>query len=187
MRIYYSFFIALLLLVFLSCKDESATKQNLLNRSKEENNQKYSEDFSIIIRTRVDKRDSFQIFYKQEPSEFYNEIGSVTTTVLPLSDFQNVEIKLPSDVYPNNIRLDLGTNKNQGSIQIEYLTLNYEKKSYKIKGEDIPKYFILNEGVEIGTDAITYLLKTHERESTIVYDPFLIGKPELNDVIYKEL
>lgn len=187
MKKHFSFILALLVLVLLSCKEEGATKENVLNTIKEEVNQNYSDDFTITLKTKVDKRDSFQIFYKQKPSEFYNEIESVTTQVLPSSDFQNVEIKLPNDVYPNNIRIDLGSNRNQESIEIEYLTLNYEKKSYKIEGKDIPKYFILNEGIVRGTDSITYLLKTHKRETAEVYDPFLIGKPELNDIIYTKL
>lgn len=186
MKIIVTFFLASTLFVLSSCKDNEKSKP-VSNKKDQDTDVKYSNDFSVTLRAKVTKKDIFQIFYIQDPSEPYTAEQLVSAEVLPDSEFQVVEIILPNNAYPYNFRLDLGTNKEQESVQIETLTLNYKNESYSIEGKDIPKYFTLNEGVEIGLDPITFMLKTHLSGTNTIYDPHIIGKPELNEVIYSKL
>lgn len=187
MKMYSKLFLAALLLISLSCKKKKEVNVNVENIMKEKKEIQYSDDFSITLKVKVDKKDVFQIFYKEDVAEFYRENESLSKSIAPASEFQDFEIILPEDVYPYNFRFDFGINSEQESIQIESLTLKYKKGTYEILGKDIPKYFSLNEGVTMDSDSLTFLLKMHNRETRMVYDPFMIGKPELHDILYLKL
>ena len=187
MKIQIKYILVLLTLVLVSCKEKKSANREEQSVKKNTADLYYSDDFYIMLKAKVVKEDEFQIFYKQNISESYMEDRSATIKISPNSEFQNVEFILPNDVYPYNLRLDLGMNSDQVSIQIKHITLGYKDQNFKIEAKDITRYFTLNEGVQILPDSTTFFLKTHKRENNIVYDPHLTGKAELNEIIYNEL
>ena len=180
-------FFAFTMLMSFSCKDNKGSniepKESIDQVAKET----FSDDFTFVLKAKVGQKDTFQIFYIQDPSEAYNDKEFVSVEVSPNDEFQNIEFRLPNNVYPHNLRLDIGVNKAQASIQIEKLTLIYKSGTYLIEGKDLPNYFFLNEGIVVDPGSSTFTLKTFEKNGSEVYDPYMVGNPELNNIIYSEL
>jgi hypothetical protein len=137
--------VSLLVTVTLfSCKNEgkSETKEEATTIEKPSVNKNV---FSVTLNAIVRKDDSFQIFYKENENDAFEEKNSMYVEFKGSENAQDIIFNLPEDVLPNYLRLDLGVNKEQEQIKINKLKFNYFSKNFEIKGKDYLTYFYLNE------------------------------------------
>lgn len=177
--------------VAISCKQNSDKKQkpneDTDQRTEPELANTEAAHFSITLKALIKKDDQLQVFYLQDQSETYSPNQMLLKDVIGKDSYQDIVIDMPMGDYPLNFRLDLGINKGQGSISISECVLNYGNKSFKINGNDMKSYFILNDGVEMGSDSQTFKLKMYKVEGADKYDPFLVGNQKLHEVLIKNL
>jgi len=130
----------LMILVIASCKDESK------EAAKDE--QKLPETFNVSFNLTVKKDDTFQLYYTEDGTLNFGDALSVKSVVKGSDKPQEVLFKLPVDVLPTNIRLDLGENKEQESIVVNSMKLKYFDKIFEAKENLVKKYFYLLEAQE---------------------------------------
>lgn len=181
----------LLMIIGVSCK-EKQEKSDMSQpieqeRAPQETQANQPAQFSLTLKAMLKTDDQLQLFYIQEQSEGYGINQMITKDIVGSHNYQSITFELPKEDYPLNLRLDLGVNKNQGSISIEECILKYGNSSYVIKGEQFKEYFILNAGVQLATDAKTFYLKSFMEQGTEKYDPFMQGSPKLNEALLKSL
>jgi hypothetical protein len=127
------------------------------------------------------------MYYRLYESDQYSGAEKITKEVIPNGNFQEIKFELKEQVYPYNIRLDLGENKEQPPVLIEECVLHYGNETFKIEGKDLNKYFHFNKGIEVNSDSTTFTLKTFKRGDVDIYDPFIRGNLKLNNVLETKL
>jgi len=163
--------------VFLSCKNESNKKSG----NPESISEKVEEDFIektfiAILEGEFTKDDTFQLLYS-ETEEPFTGLELVRKKVTGKSGVQEVVFTLPKGIYPYKLRLDVGTNKEQGTIKIESLKFKYQKEEILINGNDFLTYFTPNPWIlkDKNTAQAVFNLtvkKISNGERTISYAPY---------------
>lgn len=131
--------------VFLSCKNDSNKKSG----NPESISEKVEEDviaktFIAVLEGEFTKDDTFQLLYS-ETEEPFTGLELVRRKVTGKSGVQEIVFTLPKGIYPYKLRLDVGTNKEQGTIKIESLKFKYqEEEEILISGNDFLTYFTPN-------------------------------------------
>ncbi|GAA4818727.1 OstA-like protein [Litoribaculum gwangyangense] len=140
--------------------------------------------FQVIISLLVEKNDDFQLFYVDENANQFTEKESITKKVIGNKEFQKIDYELPSGMFVNNLRLDIGSNRSQSPIQINSITIRYQKNEIFIPKHLIPKYFIPNGYIKLN-DEYNYITNTINNNNEISYDPFFTCSIEIIDFIKK--
>lgn len=161
-RLFISLFIAI---AFISCKNED---------QKEAEN----DGFSVEIEGVFTKNDELQVFYKLSGSD-WGEENSEKLPVYGSSEMQKVELKLPKNISPENIRVDVGFNPTQNNVTIKNVSIKYKDQVIDGDNGTFTKYFYHNDFVVWDMDYYGYkLIKIGE-----AYDPFFMG----NDLFISKL
>lgn len=99
--------------------------------------------FTITLNATVLKDDSFQVYYKQNNQNVYQEENSLFTEFSGSETPQDIVFRLPEGVIPDNIRLDFGTNKEQSPIKINRFTISYFGKKFEAFESDFFNYLLV--------------------------------------------
>tara|TARA_R110002096_G_scaffold360605_3_gene553581 strand:- start:4040 stop:4621 length:582 start_codon:yes stop_codon:yes gene_type:complete len=180
-----------LFLVITSCKGKE--KEGETNNSNTNNEKVIKKEivddpfFYVTLKAKFSKWDKLHMYYLSEQSDKYSGERKTEKEVIPNGDFQEIKFELKEQVYPYNIRLDFGINKEQTQVLIEECVLHYGNETFKIKGKDLNKYFHFNKGIEVNPDSLTFTLQTFKRGKDDIYDPFIRGNQELNNVLETKL
>jgi len=158
----------IILLCFASCKNDS--KQDVQNISKD------PEVFEVKLNMIVESDDSFQIFYTQSEGEQFDEKNSIWKEVKGSTEPQEIVFKFNEDVLPNNLRIDLGVNKNQMPMKLISLKMEYFDKAYELKDTMILKNFVISEQLDYDKSTSTLFLK---KQNFSFYDPLLYPQDNL--------
>lgn len=175
-------------LVCLSCKNEDKGTR-LESEGSLKNDKPKSENFlGIDIIVKYEQDDNFELFYITSDDEKFSGDQMRRESVVGSKDFQSIKFEISKDDYPLVLKLDPSTNPNQSSVTIQELTLSYGNRSYKIKGNELNKYFSFNAGIEINpSDSTTLKLQPIKIEDNMKYDPFMIGNVRLKEVLTTKL
>ena len=164
----------LLFFVVLSCKDKST------NTSSESQNQRYDSSlFKVTLNTIVKKNDDFCLLYTEDKS--LNFIDGVWKNVEGSDNEQSVEFYLPKDVFPTQLRLDLGKNIEQEDITIKSIKFEYLGKTREIKGVEIGVFFRADDS-KCSFDPATGILKAfiiNDKKLASLYPNEIILSSEL--------
>ena len=101
--------------------------------------------FSITLKAIVKKDDSFQVYFKDNEQDQFEESKSLYVSFKGSDQIQDIIFNLPEDAFPKYFRLDYGINKEQSEIVIKEFKLQYLDKSLGTKDETFFNYFIPNE------------------------------------------
>jgi hypothetical protein len=128
----------MILLVLVSCKNE---------KSEEPKDQatKLPETFNITFNLIVKKDDTFSLLYNEDKTLNFSGERLISSIVKGSDAPQDVIFKLPADVLPTNIRLDLGKNKEQDPIVVNSMKAKYFDKIFETKGNVVKNYFYFND------------------------------------------
>lgn len=185
------FVIFLLCMSLCSCKESTRNNESsqkpIEGNSSTQTNSIGPANFSLTLEVLMEKDDHLQLFYIQESTENYSVDQMLTQDVKGSSKFQSIIFDMPSEFYPFNLRIDLGTNPEQSVIKINKCTLKYGDKKVDIKANEFKDYFFFNQGVEMTSDPTSFKLKTFKEGASNKYDPFLMGNQKLNTTLLKNL
>lgn len=129
---------------------------------------RFEDRLIIELEAKVLEDDHFELFFKGQ-EEKYKPIDKKEYMVKGSNDFQVIQFVLDQHVYPQNIKLDLGKNMDQGPIVIKKLSLKYNEGEHIFTKEELKKFFITNTDFVFDYDTLT----GHTRKVGDTYDPFI--------------
>lgn len=138
------FKISIIIVFFCGCKSPSQKIEPAL------------EDKLIIsFDAVVPMNDEFQLYYKKNDAK-YTEGKSLKIQLKGSDNFQKIEFIFDQLVFPQNIRLDLGKNIKQKTIQIENFQFNYNGQKHVLTNQEFKKYFVTNKYLDANFDNLTF-------------------------------
>lgn len=126
-------------LILVSCKSENEKKVE------DKNNVELPETFDVSFNVTVLKDDTFHLLYTQDGTLNFSDDKKVALIIKGNDKPQDILFKLPKDVLPTNIRLDLGQNKDQGEMSINSIKVKYFKNTFEHKENIVKNYFYFND------------------------------------------
>lgn len=121
-------------LAFVNCKNESTPTEAEKNEAEAPKNV-----FKVAVDVLVKKDDNFCLLYTEDGSLDFKE--GVWQVVKGADAEQKVEFLLPVDVFPSQLRLDLGQKPDQEDIVIKKITFEYLGKTRVLVGQEIAAFF----------------------------------------------
>jgi len=161
----YIYMSLMLILLFLSCKNEKRTGEG----SSVDGGQGVPSDQLVIeLSVLVEEDDVFEMFYKEKEST-YSSVNSQKTQVKGSALPQLLRFSLDQHTYPQNIRLDFGSNPKQKSVQVVFIRLRFNEATHAFTKEELKKYFKPNKYLVFDFDTMKAEPKTVDEK----YDPYL--------------
>jgi hypothetical protein len=99
------------------------------------------ENFNVQITASSAKKDDFAVYFTENNSIDFKSEDAVWNGMKGSNGDENLYFELTEDRIPTNIRLDLGLNKDQDSVTIKTVKVNYLTKSFQFNGSDFFTYF----------------------------------------------
>jgi hypothetical protein len=124
--------------LLFSCKNEK--KSDTENFPVKEDI-KVKENFNVEITASSSKKDDFAVYFTENNSIDFKSEDAVWNGMKGANGDENLYFELTEDRIPTNIRLDLGLNKDQDSVTIKTVKVNYLTKSFQFNGNDFFTYF----------------------------------------------
>ena len=135
--------------------------------------------FDVIIDLKIQKDDELILFYKDPSIAYFDDKNTVYNGVKGKPESQIVTFSVPEGILPNDIRLDISSNKEQDPIIINSILLSFEGRVFKIEQKDILKYFTPNDFIKFdeATGTVSFIKKGEN------YDPYFLTK----ETIYPQI
>lgn len=130
-NLFTALFISILL---ISCKDESK-KQTEEGQNPEV--KEATSSFKVTATLVAKKDDDFCLLYTEDGSINFKE--GIWQNIKGSGNEQNVEFLLPENVFPTQLRMDLG--KNQDEVLLKSVKFDYQGKSREVKGYELGIFF----------------------------------------------
>lgn len=176
MNKYLSFICMLLFFLFISCShDNNSTKHKTIS-----NNQNKPK-FKVVIEGKFKKNDIFQLFYAQDIKDNFTEEYHQNKMIIGSDELQKITFELSDSIKPQKIRIDLGSNEKQESIDLKNISIYYGKDSIIGDNGDYMNLFIFNSFIAFDKDNFNYKLKTIDA----IYDPYILSNNDLNRRLIK--
>lgn len=112
--------------------------------------------------------DEFKLYYRKK-GEKYKESESSKFSLKGSDEYQRIEFVLDQLVFPQNIRLVLGSNREQKEIQIKNIQFQYNNQKHVLTKQEIKKYFVANGSLEANFEELRFIPLGTKKE----YRPFL--------------
>lgn len=158
----------------ISCKNETTTE------TKKEEAVMPTNSFKVTVNVVVKKDDDFCLLYTQDGTINFKD--GVWKGVKGSNNEQAVEFFLPEDVYPTQLRLDLGRNKEQEDIEIKSVKFDYLGNLLELVGPQVGVFFRAD-GSKCTYDyergIVKAIMKGNERQSPSLYPHELVQAQEL--------
>lgn len=173
--------VVMFLIGFTSCnlkKKKDIESQNLKEKTSVEDKTKTKVVDEMIIKIffKMEASDHIQLYYTNDALENFSEKNTFRKNFSENTDFQLLEFKFDKDYFPEKIRLDLGSNREQKSIIIDKIQITRSKYAIEILGKDIKEYFTVNKYVKNiqGSGEFIFTIVNN------IYDPYLTSNKKLN-------
>lgn len=129
---------AIIILSVCSCK---ISEENNSESTIAEQETSVKENFNIEITASSAKKDDFAVYFTEDKSIDFKSDFAVWTGIKGANESQTLYFELAKERIPTNIRLDFGLNKDQDSVTIKTVKVNYLTKSFQFNGNDFFTYF----------------------------------------------
>lgn len=177
-------FSGFLLLLGCGSKDQSKTPPANIKKESVLKQKHKNKFFEIELVYKVSADDVFQVFYTSlDADEKFSQESSIKGNVVPSEEFNMVTFKLPKNILPYKLRIDLGEQISQSEIYIKEMNLKYDGNEIQIKPDLIPRLFSINEFIDFNSKTGKFIFS----EVSGRYDPFIISSPLLNKKIEMDL
>ncbi|WP_420603491.1 alginate O-acetyltransferase AlgX-related protein [Flagellimonas sp.] len=130
----------------------------------------------VILTAKVIHDDVFQLFHSQEGETGFTTKKSIKTRVQGNTDFQDIVFNVPSINNLNRLRLDIGTNKNQGPISIEKIVFLNDREKIEYDIEAFNRLFKTNNYIKKIDDKGTFKGLVSKRKKKDFYDPYFVSR-----------
>jgi lipopolysaccharide export system protein LptA len=131
----------------------------------------------IVLDVVAPMDDKFQIFYKQDGTNNFNEEESEKAIIKGSSTSQLISFYVPNNVKITNLRIDPGENPNQGEIKINSIEIIKNEKKIKIQNKELLDFFALVNDLKFNTSKRTINHISLKKNGII--DPILINNENL--------
>ena len=118
----------LLLIIIFSCN-------NNINKNGIEN------QLIVHIELKIVQDDVLELYFDNRETNTFSSKKSIRKKIKGSNSFQKVSFILDKDAYPNRIRIDLGENRSQETIEIKEIGLQYNNATHTFSNEEIDKLF----------------------------------------------
>ncbi len=145
------YLLIVMFLIAVSCKDKSTN-----SISENQNQEQAANLFKVTLNAVVKKNDDFCLLYTEDKT--LNFVDGVWKNIEGIDGEQVIEFYLPKDVFPTQLRLDLGKNIEQEDILIKSIKFEYLGKAREIKGVEIGVFFRADDS-KCSYDSSTGILK----------------------------
>ena len=165
----------LLTITFLACKNEEKAEVKEVKK----------DFYKLTLNAVVKKDDTFQVYFKDSNDDKapFEEVNSIRVDLKGSESAQNIVFDLPADVFPTHLRVDFGSNKEQGEIVVNEFKVEFQDKKFVVKGADFFDYFIA-EKTFVSFDKATSTAKPIVTEDGS-YDPMFFSESTLNNEMAK--
>jgi len=120
--------------MLLACKDKSRGVQQIDVPYR-------GEVFTVLIEATVKANDNFTLYYTTDGTIKFNSKQAIWVSVKGQAHAQQIQFKLPKSVLPSQLRIDLGNNDVQPTINLNWIKLSYRSREVVIPGMLVFSYF----------------------------------------------
>ena len=171
--------LVIILILNFSCKKDK--KDTLIKNDVETENKEIASKifpkFTFILTAKVIEDDRFRLLYTDELGEKFSSKKIIFKKVEGSNDFQTITFELPQEeIYPARLRLNVGDNPNQESIQIQGVEIMHDENKFSISKELFSTYFFPNKYIEHNNEGIINFIKADGK-----HFPFFVSKDPLHD------
>jgi hypothetical protein len=169
------FLLLFLTLTVISCKDEAK------NEEKEMQNQEAAvpaNAFKVTVNLVAKSDDNFCLLYTEDGSINFKD--GVWKEIKGSYDEQTLEFSLPENVFPTQLRMDLG--KNQDEILLKSVKFDFKGKTRDLKGPELGVFFRADASkctYDVTMGIIKPLVKDGKKEAISLYPNETILAAEL--------
>lgn len=118
--------------------------------NKEDSNQ-VNEFFSVEVEALASKTDDFALYFSEDNTSNFKDINAVWHGIKG-GTYEKIPFVLSEEKVPTHIRLDFGL-KNQDSVVVKNIKIDFFGNNFQVKGSDFFTYFIKDEQFVTKTDA----------------------------------
>ncbi|RZJ33259.1 MAG: hypothetical protein EOO51_14485 [Flavobacterium sp.] len=169
-------FFALCAITLAGCKNEKSVDD--LDVVKPE---VVDDTFKVDLKVIVAKDDDFALFYTEDgTTDFKNE--PLWTKVKGNPQEQDIVYTLPKDVFPTQLRLDLGLKEDQSDVTLKSVTLEYKDKKRVIAGPELAVFFrpdLTKCSFDAATGIVKAVVKDGKRQGPSLYPQEVVLQPEI--------
>ncbi len=177
------FLLFLISITFINCKlDKNEGTNSTETTNGAGNTSSTGQGLKITFNAKVDKDDSFFIFYNEDGSEKFSGDQMVEAKIVGSNDFQNIQFVLPDDAFPLNLRFDIGSNKDLKEVSLNDFKMEYKEKTFASKKGEFFKYFYPNAQVKLDTINSKAIIDCKEGDP---FDPIIGGTLYLQNELKK--
>lgn len=180
-------FLSLFVLVIASlqsCKKSEETKSESEDSKKET-----KQNFNIQIQATAAKKDDFAVYFTEDNTVNFNGENTIWAGIKAGNIEETLNFELTEDRVPTNIRLDFGLNKEQDSVVIKSVKVNYYANSFEFKGSDFFNYFNKDEqfkyNINVANGTLTLYKKDAEYKTPFFY-PTQLNTDKIKEITTKK-
>ena len=169
----YKLIVFCLITLTMGCKSDQEKKGDVTTEEVVETPQKMEKSFVIKLNVQIPNDDVLEVYFQDQDNDKYSWKNKVTKNITGSTNMQTVEFKLPNEIFPTSIRIDLGAGKESETIAFGGLEMSFEDFNMTVNQEELPGFFIPNKYIQ-------YNKETGEITCTKVegkYDPYFDSKP----------
>lgn len=169
--------ILLVTVFFTGCKnDKSVDSLDVVKPEVVDNS------FKIVLKAIIKKDDDVALYYTEDGTTNFYDVKPIWQGVKGSENEQEITYTLPADVYPTQIRFDLGLKKDQEDITVKGVRMTYLGKTFEAYG---PKFWLFFRDdknqctVDINTGIVKAVVKDGERKMPSICPQQDVLGPEL--------
>lgn len=126
-------------IAFTSCKN--GEKSEVKTEAPVETVKVDPNSFKAIFEVVAKHDDRFHLYYTEDGSINFSEDKSLWADVKGSDASQNVVFDFPDDIVPTQLRIDFGSNPDQGQMEIKNFKMTYYGKTFEAKDKFFFDYF----------------------------------------------
>jgi hypothetical protein len=153
--------------ILIGCKDEKSVDN--LEVVKHE----VADDlFRVTLKVIVKKQDDFALFYTEDGSVNFFDVKPIWQGVKSSDVEQDVTFVLPQDVYPSQLRFDLGLKEDQEDIVLKGVKMTYKGNVFEAYGTEFFTYFRADENqckIDPSSGLVTANVENGKRKVPSIY------------------
>jgi hypothetical protein len=142
--------------------------------------------FKVTLGVIVKENDDFSLYYTEDGSIDFTKIDPIWMSVKGSEALQKVSYSLPEGVFPTQLRLDFGINKEQEDIILKSVILEYKGNKREFIGVNLLDFFRADENkctFDPKTGVIKALIKDGVRQNPSLYPHEANLKPEIEKLV----
>lgn len=168
----------------ISCKKGEEKKPETGEVKKE-----YKENFNIQINATASKKDDFAFYYTEDNTVNFKGENAIWGGIKGGNVDETINFELTEERIPTNIRLDFGLNKEQDSVVVKSIKVNFFENSFVINGSDFFNYFNKDEQFKYKVDpakgTLTIYKKDNEYKTPYFY-PTILNNEKIKELTTKK-